>query len=52
MVVKYYLENLSFKFHEDPYRNARKLVENARARVLSRVRVFTTRARAFVHGSS
>ena len=30
MVVKYYLENLTFKFHEDPCTNARARVVNAR----------------------
>ena len=52
MVVNYYLVNLSFKFYEDPWINARKRVVNARVHVLSRVRTFTTRARAFVNESS
>ena len=34
MVVKYYLENLSFKFHEDPCTNARARVVKARVHVL------------------
>ena len=52
MVVNYYLVNLSFKFYEDPCINARARVVNARVHVISRVRAFTTRARAFMHGSS
>ena len=32
MVVKYYLESLSFKFHEDPCTNARTKVINVRTR--------------------
>ena len=32
MVVKYYLENLSFKFHEDPCTNARARVVNGSTR--------------------
>ena len=50
--VNYYLVTLNFKFHEDPCTNARAPVINARVHVLSRVRAFTTRARAFMHGSS
>ena len=52
VVVKYYLVSLSFKFHEDSFINACARVANARAHVLSRVSTFTTRARAFVNGSS
>ena len=47
-----YLVSLSFKFYEDPCINANIRVVNARAHVLSRVRAFTTRARAFESGSS
>ena len=52
MVVNYYLVSLSLKFHEDPCMNARAQVVNARANVLSRVQVFTTRVRTLIHGSS
>ena len=52
MVVKYYLENLSVKFHEDWCINARARVVSTRTHVLSRVRAFTTRAQAFIHGSA
>ena len=52
MVVNYYLLSLSSKFHEDPCINTRTGVVNARAHVLSLVRVFMTCARAFVHRSS
>ena len=40
------------KKHEDLCINVSPPIVNARAHVLSRVRVFTTGARAFVHGSS
>ena len=52
VVVNYYLVSLSFKFHEDSCINARARVVNAGTHVLLRVCVFTTRLRAFVHGSS
>ena len=47
MVVNYYLVSKSLKFYEYPCINAHARVVNARAHVLSRVRAFTTRARAF-----
>ena len=50
VVVNYYLVSLSFEFHDDPCINARARVVNTRVHVLSRVRTFTTRARAFLHG--
>ena len=52
VVVNYYHVSLSFKFHEDPGKNERARVVNARAHVLLRVCAFTTRARAFLHGCS
>ena len=52
VVVNYYLVSKSLKFYEDPCINVHIRVVNARAHVLSRVRAFTARARAFVHGSS
>ena len=52
VVVNYYLVSLGFKFYEDPCINEHVRVVNARAHVLSRLRAFTTRARAFMHGSS
>ena len=51
VVVNYYLVSLSFKFHKDSCINVHAPVVNARARVLSRVCAFTTRARAFMHTS-
>ena len=45
VVVNYYLVSLSFKFHEDMSTTACTRVVNAQTRV------FTTRARAFMHGS-
>ena len=50
MVVNYYLGSLTFNFHKDSCINVRARAVNARAHVLSRVRAFTTCARAFVHG--
>ena len=50
--VNYYLVSLNLKFHEDSCINARARVVNAGTHVLLRVCVFTTRLRAFVHGSS
>ena len=50
MVFNYYLVSLSFKFHKDLCINAVARAVNTRAHVLSRVRAFTTCARAFVHG--
>ena len=52
VVVKYYLVNLGFKFCKDQCINARARVVNTRMHVLSHVRVFTTRAHAFVQRSS
>ena len=49
MVVNYYAVSLSFKFYEDPCTNARARVINTHVHVLSQVRAFMTRARAFVH---
>ena len=46
VVVIYYHVTFSFEFHEDPSINASIRVVNMRAHVLSRVRTFTTRARA------
>ena len=46
------LLSCEFKFYKDPCINAHVRVVNARAHVLSRVRAFTTHARAFVHRSS
>ena len=51
VVVNYYLVSLSFKFYDDPFINARARVVNARTRDKSCARVFTTRARAFMHRS-
>ena len=50
VVVTYYLVSLPVKFHKDSCINARTGAVNARAHVLSRLRAFTTFARAFVHG--
>ena len=44
--------SLSIKFHENPCLNAVAPVVNMRAYVLSLVRRFTPRTRAFLHGSS
>ena len=52
MVVKYYLESLSFNFDEDPSTNARALVVNPPTRDKTRTRTFAIRARVFMHGSS
>ena len=52
VVVNYYLVSLSFKFFKDICINAHAGVVNVSAHVLSRVRAFTTRARAFEFGSS
>ena len=52
VVVNYYLENLSLKFHADPCMNKPAQVVNARVHVISQVRAFTTHACAFVHGLS
>ena len=46
VVVKYYLVSLSFKFHEDPCRNASAWVVNARTRDKTCARMFTTCAHA------
>ena len=51
VVIHYNHLKLSFKFHEDPSVNARARVENARIRDITCARAFTTRARAFMHGS-
>ena len=50
--VNYYLVSLSFKFHDDLCINAHVRVVDARTRDKSCARTFTTRARAFVNGSS
>ena len=52
MVVNYYLLTLSVEFHEDPWINARARVVNMHTPILSRVWVFTTCERVFVHVSS
>ena len=52
VVVNYYLVSLSFKFHKDSCINAHARVVNARVHVLSQVRAFMTRARAFMHEST
>ena len=44
-------ESLSFKFHEDPFVNARARGGNARIRDITCAHAFLTRARAFMHGS-
>ena len=49
VVVNFYL--LSFKFYEDLSVNARSRVVNARIREITCAHAFTTRARAFMHGS-
>ena len=58
VVVKYYIVILSFKFHDNLCINVRARAVNVRARAvnvrahdLSRVRAFTTSARAFMNGS-
>ena len=51
VVVDYYVVSLSFKFHADRCINGRARVVKARAHVLLRLRMFMTRAHAFVHGS-
>ena len=51
MVLNYYLVCLYLKFYKDLCINKRARVVNARAHVLSRLRAFTTRARAFESGS-
>ena len=51
VVVNPYLVSLSFKFHEDPFVNARARGENACIRDITWSHAFTTRARAFMHGS-
>ena len=51
VVVNFYLVSLSLKFHEDPSVNARVRVETVRIRDITCARAFTTRARAFMHGS-
>ena len=51
VMVNIYLVSLSFKFHEDPSVNARARVVNARIRDITCTHTFTTRARAFMHGS-
>ena len=45
MVVKYYLENSSFKFHKDWCINVRARVVIARARFIASVRVYDSCAR-------
>ena len=51
VMVNLYLVSLSIKFHEDPSVNARAQVENVRIRDITCARAFSTRARAFMHGS-
>ena len=51
VVVNFYLVSLSFKFHEDPFVNARARGGNARIRDITCAHAFLTRARAFMHGS-
>ena len=50
MVVNYYLVSLCNKFHEDPCKNARARVINARTCDKTCTCAFTTRACAFMHG--
>ena len=52
MVVNYYVENLSFKFYQDPCTNANARVINARNRDKTCTRALTARARAFMHWSA
>ena len=52
VVVNYYLVSLSFKFYEDTSINGHVTVVNACAYIISRVRAFMTRARAFENESS
>ena len=52
MVVNYYLLSLSLKFHGIPCTTARARVINAHTRDKTCTRAFTTRLRAFIHGSS
>ena len=52
MVANYYLLSLSFKFHEDPFTNARARVVNVRTRDKTSAHAYTTRAHAFVGKSS
>ena len=40
---------LDFRFHEDPWTNARARVINMRNRDKTCARAFTTRARAYIH---
>ena len=47
----YYLASFSLKFHEDPFTNVCTRVINAHTCDKTCVFVFTTRARAFMHGS-
>ena len=51
VVVNFYLVSLSFKFHENPFVNARARGGNARIRDITCAHAFLTRARAFMHGS-
>ena len=50
MVANYYLVSLSFKFHENPFTNARARVVNVHTRDKTCVRAFTTHARAGIYG--
>ena len=52
VVVNYYIVSFNFKFHGDPWKNACAKVEHARTRDKTCARVFTTRARALMQGSS
>ena len=51
MVIKFYLESLSFKFHENPCTNARTRVINARTRDKTHMHAITTCAHVFIHES-
>ena len=51
VVVNFYLVSWGFKFHEDPFVNARERGGNVRIRDITCVHAFLTRARAYIHGS-
>ena len=52
VVVNYYIVSFNFKFHGDPWKNARAKVVHARTRDKTCARAFTTRARALMQASS
>ena len=52
VVVNLYLVSLNFKFHEDPFVNARPRGGNVRIRDITCAHAFLTRAHAFMHESS